>query len=230
MVCNAQTTFKAVSATINDGTGTYTTSTFETTAMTVKDCNSYINVYWGGSFVNLQKRNSSTYSSSAYVNGQAISLTAYKPNGSVSYVKTKCTKGGQTVEITFKPAISSSSSISSTYGRTIDVSSNTIETSSHAWYATKVQVNSGSTIVTKVCRPKTAGTWIKSSGTEFIEDADTGTRYYIRSSSIGMSQKTILSTTSPKVFTETYPALPSHVKRINISSGSSYYVRGLKIR
>ena len=70
-----------------------------------------------------------------------------------------------------------------------------------------------------------------SSQDEYIEDADTGRKYYLVNSSIGFEGSPEISyDTNTITFYEVYPVLPSTVKRINISSGSQYYVKGLKIR
>ena len=70
-----------------------------------------------------------------------------------------------------------------------------------------------------------------SSQDEYIEDADTGRKYYLLNSSIGFEGSPEIShDTKTITFYEVYPALPSTVKRINISSGTQYYVKDLKIR
>ncbi len=66
---------------------------------------------------------------------------------------------------------------------------------------------------------------------EYIEDCDTGKRYFLISSTIGVDpKKTVLYSKSPKTFSDTYQTLPSTVKTISIWSGSDYYVKNLKIR
>lgn len=227
-VSYAQVTFKPVSATMTDSQGTYTSTNFETTGMMVTDYANSVKIFWGGSTVTLSPSGNGVYSTSATVRGMKISLTAYRSNGKSYQVITRHTQSNQSVSITFIP---SSSSTSSSLGRTINVSSTTIETSVHSWYVTKLELGGSSTIVTKVCRPKTQNSWINNTGSEFIEDCATGRRYYLQSSSIAKSpQKTILTSKNPKIFYEYYPALPSSVKTVNISSGSSYYVRNLRIR
>lgn len=227
-VCQAQVTFKAVSSTIRDAEGLHTNSNFETPAMTVTDNANSVGVYWGGTRVTLNSAGNGMFSASQTVNGKNISLTAYRSGGKTSQVVTSLKSGIEQVTIYFKPA---SVTTSSTQGSVISVNSTTIHTSTHAWYVTKVQLNGLGTQVTKVCRPKTENTWIQNSGSEFIEDCATGKRYYLQSSSIAMApQKTILILQEPKVFYEYYPALPASVKTINISSGSQYYVKNLRIR
>ena len=79
--------------------------------------------------------------------------------------------------------------------------------------------------------PKEKGTYVYSDNEEFIEDADTGRKYYLKTSSISFKSSPLISyDTVPIDFAETYPALPSNVKRVNISSGSQYYIKNLNIR
>lgn len=80
--------------------------------------------------------------------------------------------------------------------------------------------------------PKSVGTYVSSEAGEYIEDAETGRKYYITASSVGakIGDKKALYNTNPFDFKETYPALPSSVKVINVSSGSQYYVKNLRIR
>lgn len=106
-----------------------------------------------------------------------------------------------------------------------------IETAYHKWDCTAIEVQDGQTIVTKTVQPKSEGTFMYSSQDEYIEDTDTGRKYYLVNSSIGFEGSPEIShDTKTITFYEVYPALPSTVKRINISSDSQYYVKGLKIR
>lgn len=106
-----------------------------------------------------------------------------------------------------------------------------IVTSTHKWRAISVQPLATQTVVKKTVTPTTNGTWINSSQDEYIQDADTGRKYYLQKTSIGYEgNRTIIYDTNSYDFYEVYPALPSTVKRINISSGSQYYVKNLQIR
>lgn len=110
-------------------------------------------------------------------------------------------------------------------------SSEKLSTSSHTWECTAIQIQNGQTVLRKRVTPKEKGTYVYSDNDEFIEDADTGRKYYLKTSSISFKSSPIISyDTNPIDFSETYPALPNNVKRINISSGSQYYVKGLSIR
>lgn len=125
----------------------------------------------------------------------------------------------------------SSTTSGSKSGNTVIIDGRIIETSYHKWWAISINLNSNSTVVHKVVVPKTTGTYVCTSKDEYIEDCDTGKRYYIQASSIGIEpNRTILHPRESLPFIETYPALPSTVKRINIWSGSDYYARNLQIR
>lgn len=117
------------------------------------------------------------------------------------------------------------------HGNAFAINGESIETSVHKWSCSAIEVQDGQTIVTKKVQPKSSGTYMYSSQDEYIEDADTGRKYYLMNSSIGFEGSPEIShDTKTITFYEVYPALPSSVKRINISSGLQYYVKGLKIR
>lgn len=117
------------------------------------------------------------------------------------------------------------------HGNAYAINGERIETAYHKWDCTAIEVQDGQTIVTKTVQPKSEGTFMYSSQDEFIEDADTGRKYYLQNSSIGFEGSPEIShDTKTITFYEVYPALPSTVKRINISSGTQYYVKDLKIR
>lgn len=117
------------------------------------------------------------------------------------------------------------------HGNSYAISGDKIETAYHIWDCTAIEVQDGQTIVTKTVRPKSEGTFMYSSQDEYIEDAETGRKYYLLNSSIGFEGSPEIShDTKTITFYEVYPVLPSTVKKINISSGSQYYVKDLKIR
>lgn len=117
------------------------------------------------------------------------------------------------------------------HGNAYAINGEQVETAYHKWNCTAIEVQDGQTIITKTVQPKSEGTFMYSSQDEYIEDADTGRKYYLVNSSIGFEGSPEIShDTKTITFYEVYPALPSTVKRINISSGSQYYVKGLKIR
>ena len=117
------------------------------------------------------------------------------------------------------------------HGNSYAISGDKIESAYHSWDCTAIEVQDGQTIVTKTVRPKSEGTFMYSSQDEYIEDADTGRKYYLMNSSIGFEGSPEISHDTKEItFYEVYPSLPTNVKRINISSGSQYYVKDLKIR
>ncbi|MCD8208260.1 MAG: hypothetical protein LUD72_10020 [Bacteroidales bacterium] len=117
------------------------------------------------------------------------------------------------------------------HGNLFEVGGTEIETSTHIWNCTSIEIREGQTIVSKVVTPKVYDTYVYSSQEECIEDAETGRRFYLQESSIGFEgSPTILQSTYPITFYEVYPVLPANVERINIRFGDSYYVKDLKIR
>lgn len=117
------------------------------------------------------------------------------------------------------------------HGNAYAIKGERIETAYHKWDCTGIEVQDGQTIVTKTVQPKSEGTFMYSSQDEYIEDAETGRKYYLQNSSIGFEGSPEIShDTKTITFYEVYPALPSTVRKINISSGSQYYVKDLKIR
>ena len=113
----------------------------------------------------------------------------------------------------------------------IIVNGEEITTDAHRWKCTSILCQEKQTLVKKVVTPKNKGTYMFSSQGEYIEDADTGRKYYLIKSSIGFEgNPTISHDTNSIEFYEVYPALPAMVKRVNISSGSQYYAKNLSIR
>ena len=122
---------------------------------------------------------------------------------------------------------------SSVYNSSVKITcpSNSIVTDTHIWSTVSIETDNGITYVQKKVTPRAYQTIICSGTDEFIEDAETGRKYYLISSSIPLyPQNKILTGTSTYHFTETYPELPSHVRYINISSGNQYYIKNLRIR
>lgn len=109
--------------------------------------------------------------------------------------------------------------------------SNILQTDTHYWELVGIELFSDRTVLTKIVRPKTSPTYVFSDKSEFIEDVETGRKYFLSSSDIGLTKyETILQNKEARSFTESYPPLPETVKRINVSSGTFYYIKNLKIR
>ena len=130
---------------------------------------------------------------------------------------------------------STSSSSNSTYGTrsgdTVYVNGPILESSYYKWWTTSVKLNPNNTIVSCVIVPSTSSASVYSTKDEYIEDCDTGKKYYIQSSSLGLyPQRTNLYSMATKAFTTTFPALPNSVKSINIWSGNDYFAKNLQIR
>ena len=106
-----------------------------------------------------------------------------------------------------------------------------IVTSDHRWRVVSVQVTPQQTVVKKAVTPTTAGTYMYSSQSEYIQDAETGQKYYLQNSSLGFEGNPSISfDTNERIFCEVYPALPASVKRIHISSEDQYYIQNMTIR
>lgn len=128
-------------------------------------------------------------------------------------------------------SLESKGSVTSRTGNTLYLSCPIRETEYHKWWIFTIDLNPSNTILQERVVPKSDNTFVFSDMTEYIEDCDTGKRYPIQSSSLGTrSNPTILHGKSAHSFSSTFPALPNSVKRINIWSGSDYYVKNMKIR
>ena len=109
--------------------------------------------------------------------------------------------------------------------------SKSIRTESHTWILTSIELRKDCTILEKyVYSNEEENTWVMSIDSEFIEDAVTGEKYYIKDSDIGFeSQKVILEGYKGRTFKEIYPAIPANVKFLNISTGSDYLLTSLNV-
>lgn len=100
------------------------------------------------------------------------------------------------------------------------------------WELISIRLEDNKTIIKKkvtIIDPQSNGScYIYSTKDEYIEDVVSGEKFYIKSSEIGISPDNS-SVIKTRYFNEEYPALPSNVKSINISSGSHYYIKNLNI-
>ena len=125
------------------------------------------------------------------------------------------------------------SNSSSNFDQTINISSTPIASGYIKFQLLSIQLQKNGTILKKsATNTKTnTGWWISSNKSEFIEDVETGVKYYVIKSEIGFKEMDfIVNNSYSKVFKEEYPALPSNVKIVNIYSGSQYYIKNLHVR
>lgn len=114
---------------------------------------------------------------------------------------------------------------------TVYINGPVVETKYHKWWATSIELTPRATVINKMVVPKKKDTQVWGDRNEYIEDCDTGKKYYIRACSLGLEpDATPLISKEGRPFTEVYPALPSSVRRINIWSGSGYFAKNLRIR
>ena len=113
--------------------------------------------------------------------------------------------------------------------KVINVSCRPIVTNTHKWDLSVIILSDNQTILRKYVTPKSAKSRICSTKNEYIEDISTGQKYYILKSDIGFEPKDIEGTKAT-YFNEIYPVLPEGVEYVNISSGTDFFVRNLKIR
>jgi hypothetical protein len=115
--------------------------------------------------------------------------------------------------------------------KTVTIDSKIKRTDYHLWKVISIELTSTKTILHERVTPTIKETYVYCDGTEFIEDAQTGKKYYLKYSDLGTQQKPkMLYNDAPLNYTSTYPALPMSVKCINIYDGSTYVVKNLKIR
>lgn len=101
----------------------------------------------------------------------------------------------------------------------------------HRFSLLSVEIRPDCTILTTKVTPLEDNTYIYADKNDYIEDAETGQKYYIVGSDIGFTPNCfIMEQATPRIYTEVYPALPSNVKTINIyESDKGYYIRNLKL-
>ncbi len=114
------------------------------------------------------------------------------------------------------------------FGIDVPVSDAIMEDENFIWRVVSVEFRDDCTIVKKEATPKTNGTWLCSSRTEFIESSKTKEKFYILWSSIGFEKEKVrLYNKETFSFTEIYPSV-KHFDMINIHSGVYYYIQNLE--
>lgn len=115
--------------------------------------------------------------------------------------------------------------------KVLNIDSKVLRTDYHLWKVLKIKLTPNKTILYERVTPLTDYTSVFCDGSEYIEDADSGKRYYIKHSGIGMKNNpTILETDAPYEYTCTYPIIPETVRAINIWNGNKYIVKNFIIR
>lgn len=109
--------------------------------------------------------------------------------------------------------------------------SKSVRTEEHSWILTSVELREDCLILEKYVGPlESENTWVMSTPAQFVEDAITGERFYIKESEIGFeSHKVFLKGYEGLSFKETYPPLPADVRYLNISSGSDFFLKYLDL-
>lgn len=112
------------------------------------------------------------------------------------------------------------------------LNSKTIETELHTWTLLSVESRSDCTIVEKLIMhiDSDGGSWIASNREAYIEDLSTGEKLFISDSDIGFDENKVrLGDLATRIFKEVYPPLPQSANKINVSTGSKYFVKDLDL-
>ncbi len=105
------------------------------------------------------------------------------------------------------------------------------KTNSHLWKVLSIKLTPTKTILYERVTPRSQNTYVYCDGSEFIEDADSGKKYYLKYSDIGTpNNPKILYSDEPYEYTCTYPMIPENVRAINIYNGSQYIVKNFIIQ
>ena len=108
-----------------------------------------------------------------------------------------------------------------------------IITGDFKWELISIRLESDKTIVKKKVTINDSDSQsvytIYSDKGEFIEDSETGEKYYIKSSDIGFDMGNS-HVVKARYFEEEFPVLPTKVKTINVNSGHEYYIKDLLVK
>ena len=105
---NSSSVFRPQNATIVDGSGSHTYSSYDCPNMTVSDRGSIVTIIWGGDAVTLSKIDNSTYSASGRTSRGSVTIRAMRNSrtGKIYLVTVQMpnpTPGVQYITINFKP-------------------------------------------------------------------------------------------------------------------------------
>ena len=118
---------------------------------------------------------------------------------------------------------------SSTKKMTID--SKIIRTDYHLWKILSIELTPTKTVLYERVTPRTRETCVYCDGSEYIEDVDTGKKYYLKYSDLGTpNNPKILYSDDPFEYTCTFPVIPDNVRSINIWTGTQYAIKNFIIR
>ena len=99
-----------------------------------------------------------------------------------------------------------------------DIKNGVIETDTHKWELLAIQCSRNKTILMKRVTPKIDNSWFNIARGEFIEDVESGKKFYIQKSYLGFLRVDLVGK-QPKYFNEEYPPLPSELRRVNVTFG-----------
>lgn len=112
------------------------------------------------------------------------------------------------------------------------LNSKTIEKELHTWTLLSVEPCSDCTILEKMVMhiSSDGGSWISSDKGAYIEDVSSGEKYFINDSEIGFDENKVrLGDLETRIIKEVYPPLPLNATKINVSTGSKYFVKDLDL-
>ena len=94
-----------------------------------------------------------------------------------------------------------------------------------------IELTPTKTVLYERVTPRTRETCVYCDGSEYIEDVDTGKKYYLKYSDIGTpNNPKILYSDDPFEYTCTFPVIPDNVRSINIWTGTQYAIKNFVIR
>lgn len=134
-------------------------------------------------------------------------------------------------QISFKQDAATPKTSTRTNTKVINIDSKILSTDYHLWKILRIELKPNKTVLYERVTPLQQVTNVYCDGNEYIEDADTGKKYYIKESGIGWEKNPlILETDAPFEYTCTYPVIPDNVCKINIYDGTQYIVKNFIIR
>ena len=113
----------------------------------------------------------------------------------------------------------------------LSIDSKIVKTDYHLWKILSIELTPSKTILYGRVTPRSEETYVYTNGSEYIEDVDTGKKYYLKYSDLGTLQNPkMLYSDDPFEYTSTYPMIPDNVRAINIWTGTQYAIKNFVIR